>query len=449
MKHLRTGDERSIGFGPANNTNSPGPAVCEPLHEAFHADAYLGRQPIVDAHGALAGYELLFRSDRTNGACIIDGDLATAQVVENTIGAFGTGDLLKDYPGYLNVGSNFLMNAALEVLPPECFVLEILEDVCFDEAVIDRCRALRGAGYRIALDDVSPTRVVPDSILAAIEIAKIDVIATPATQLAETIERFRRRGIVALAEKVETHESFQRARAFGCTLFQGYFFARPETLHTRKPRGGGGPLLRLLSLLAGEPRLSDLEEALKATPSVVVQLLRLANAASNGPRCPVNTLREAIGRVGTDRMMRWIQLILFALGSQIPPTANPLVQLVGARARFMELAARRLANRKLVYSALPSQAYLVGILSLAHVALQMTKESLEHELGLSPAIWRAIHSHQGDLGALLQCAEAVETQNEDEIARCARRWPILGNEEIARLAIEAAIWAQRQTECGR
>ena len=124
-------------------------------------------------------------------------------------------------------------------------------------------------------------------------------------------------------------------------------------------------------------------------------------------------------------------------------------ELVGARARFMELAARRLANRKLVYSALPSQAYLVGILSLAHVALQMTKESLEHELGLSPAIWRAIHSHQGDLGALLQCAEAVETQNEDEIARCARRWPILGNEEIARLAIEAAIWAQRQTECGR
>ena len=446
MKHLRIGDKPGIGFGPANNTKRPGPATCEPLHEAFHADVYLGRQPIVDAQGALAGYELLFRSDRTNSACIFDGDLATAQVVENAIGAFGTGDLLKNYPGYLNVGVNFLMNAALEVLPPERFVLEILEDVCFDEAVIDRCRALRGAGYRIALDDVSPTRMVPDSVLADIEIAKIDVIATPAARLAETVERYRSRGIIALAEKVETHESFRHARALGCTLFQGYFFARPETLHTRKPRGTGGPLLRLLSLLAGEPRLSDLEEALKATPTVVVQLLRLANAASAGPRCPVNTLREAIGRVGTDRMMRWIQLMLFALGSQVPPTINPLVQLVGARARFMELAARRLANCRLAHSALPSQAYLVGILSLAHVALQMTRESLEHELGLSSAIWRAIHSHQGDLGTLLQCAEAIETQDENEIAGCARRWPILGNGEIARLAVEAAIWARTQTE---
>src|SRR5258705_9575832 len=41
------------------------------------------------------------------------------------------------------------------LLPPERFVLEILEMVTFDEALFKRCSELRRAGFRLALDDVS------------------------------------------------------------------------------------------------------------------------------------------------------------------------------------------------------------------------------------------------------------------------------------------------------
>lgn len=413
------------------------------------AETYLGRQPIIDVRGALAAYELLFRGNRSCTGQMPDGDLATAQVVENAIGSFGMAGILQDCPGYVNVSRKFLMSEALEVLPPEHFVLEILEDVRFDEPVIERCRALRAAGYRLALDDVSPNRFVPDVALAEIDIVKVDLIATPGSQLTSTIERFLRRGMTVLAEKVETRADFERTKRLGCTLFQGYFFARPEVLQTRRAQAADGPLMRLLNLLGTEPRMDELEEALKATPAVVVQLLRLADAAAGAFHAPVMTLSEAIARVGTDRLMRWIQLLLFARGSDVPLKVNPLVQLVGTRARFMELAARRLVCCDLAPHALPSQAYLVGILSLAPVVLQTSIESFQHDLALAPVIWRAIQSYEGDLGSLLLCAQAIEMQDEALLDNCVRRWPTphgdaLDSNAVAALAIEAAIWANQQ-----
>ena len=46
--------------------------------------------------------------------------------------------------------------------------------------------------------------------------------------------------------------------------------------------------------------------------------------------------------VGTDRIARWTQLLLYADGRDVPLASDPLVQMVATRARFMELASRRL-----------------------------------------------------------------------------------------------------------
>jgi hypothetical protein len=113
------------------------------------ADLYLGRQPILDRSRALAGYELLFRRDQTGTAQVTDADEVSAQVLENTPGSFGMSGILNGHPGYINVGAGPLMSNALEAVPKGGFVLDILEDVEFDDAVIARCHALHAAGYRL------------------------------------------------------------------------------------------------------------------------------------------------------------------------------------------------------------------------------------------------------------------------------------------------------------
>ncbi|WP_321932117.1 EAL and HDOD domain-containing protein [Paraburkholderia guartelaensis] len=410
------------------------------------ADIYLGRQPILDRGGALAGYELLFRCSRTGTANVADADEASAQVLENTLGSFGMSAILNGHPGYINVGAGLLMSNALEAVPTDGFVLEILEDVEFDDAVIARCYALHAAGYRLALDDVSPHRPVPDAVLGAIEIVKIELTCTPAAQLPALVGRFTRAGKTVLAEKVETREDFEHAAMLGCELFQGYFFARPEVLASRKSCGSRAPLLRLLTVLNAEPDLQELEETLKANPDIVLQVFRLANAAGSGARESVRTLREAIGRVGTTQLTRWVQLLLYAQGSDVPLRANALVQLVGTRARFMELTAHRIASRQTSCEDLAANAYLTGMLSLAHVALKMDGAELLEQLRIGTIIRGAIERHEGQLGGLLTCAVAAETHDEPALDAVACRWPVLDRATIAELGISAAQWVAQQ--CG-
>jgi EAL and modified HD-GYP domain-containing signal transduction protein len=80
------------------------------------------------------------------------------------------------------------------------------------------------------------------------------------------------------------------------------------------------------------------------------------------------------------------------------------------------------------------------MLSLAHVLVPMDASQIVEELRLASTIARAIEHHEGDLGALLVCAEALETQNEAAFSASIERWPALRDGAIARLGIEAARW---------
>src|ERR1700675_1553592 len=117
---------------------SSGPTDGQPAsnNEAATPDyVYLGRQPILDRSGALSAFELLFRSGAANFARITDDADATAQVIARLIGDMGLSTALGDHTGYVNVDRTVLMSDIVRLLPPERFVLEILETVVFDEAL--------------------------------------------------------------------------------------------------------------------------------------------------------------------------------------------------------------------------------------------------------------------------------------------------------------------------
>lgn len=420
-------------------------ALTKDSAQTLVAAIYLGRQPIVDRSGALAGYELLFRQDWANTAFVTDDRQASAHVLENILGWFSSTGVLGGKPGYINVGASLLCDDVLEVLSPDSFVLEILENVKFDAPLVARCRALRSAGYQFALDDVTPDRAVPEEILRAVDIVKIDVAATPPVDLPRLAGRFVRAGKTVLAEKVETRAEFERAASAGCTLFQGYFFARPEVLATRKVCNSFSRLLSLFTLLTSDPGLDRLEEELKIHPDIAMQVLRFANAAASSAFAPVRTLYDAIARAGTRRLVRWVQLLLYAKNSHVPLRVNPLVQLVVARARFMELAAHRISARTTAPDDFAAQAYLTGMLSLAHVFLQIDPHELLDRLHVAHAIREAIISHKGPLGLLLAGAEALEMQDEDTLEIMAREWSELDRNLITELGLSAAQWAVRET----
>ncbi len=273
---------------------------------------YLGRQPILDRDGALNAYELLFRASAHNYAEVSDDAQATAQVVARAIGGIGVAAVLGQHRGFVNIDRALLFNDIVHLMPPERFVLEILETVQFDAQLGRRLTELRRAGFQVALDDVCE---LSDELLAALpyaDIVKIDFLQAERSVLARLASTIRSHGKTLIAEKVETREDFALARELGFDLFQGYFFARPQVLSAPRNRSPRPGLLRLLALLSRDAGILELEAELKLNPSVVVQLLRLVNSSAFGLGRNIASLREAILATGTRQIARWAQLLLYA-----------------------------------------------------------------------------------------------------------------------------------------
>src|SRR5512140_3789681 len=115
---------------------------------------FLGRQPILDRSQQIVGFELLFRSaESLLAANFPDVQVASASVIVNALSDFGFQDVLGRHKGFFNVTHQMLMSDAVELLPKDRVVIELLESIMADEEVVERCRTLKSLGFTLALDD--------------------------------------------------------------------------------------------------------------------------------------------------------------------------------------------------------------------------------------------------------------------------------------------------------
>ncbi|WP_296663348.1 EAL domain-containing protein [Paraburkholderia sp.] len=399
--------------------------------------AYIGRQPIVDRAGKLIAYELLFRRGETNTASVIDDTAATGQVIVNAIGEFGVQRVLGDQRGFINVGRELLSDDVLGLLAPEKFVLEILETIPRDEILHAQCKRLRRAGFGLALDDVTAVEQMPASILELVEVVKIDYPRIDSRDLPRLIDTAHRSGARVLAEKVETAKEYRELHALGVDLFQGYFFAHPEMLSQRKLTLAVSDLMELVHALSANAPLDRIEPIIKRNPPLLMQLIKLASSGLFSAAKPVSTIGEAILRIGTRSLLRWIQLLLYAGVSDVSLRSNPLFQLVATRARFLELAANLVQTRD---TDLPDRAYQVGIFSLMHLMLDMSSQDLMEQLAVAPDVRDAVVLRRGTLGNLLELAEMVESGREPDFESLPELDGTLAAKDVSDITAQAAEW---------
>src|SRR5215207_6895762 len=117
--------------------------------------AYVARQPILDASGHVFGYELLYRAAADAVSCQDPYDLAAARVLNDSVLTLGLDTLTGGRRAFINVTRQMLLNELVTVLSPETVVIEVLENVGFDDEILAAVKGLRERGYSIALDDFS------------------------------------------------------------------------------------------------------------------------------------------------------------------------------------------------------------------------------------------------------------------------------------------------------
>lgn len=193
-------------------------------------EVFVARQPILDRQRTVVAYELLFRDDGSGEARIGDGARATAQVIARVFGQLGLGSVVGGCSGFVNLDTETLLSRDFERLPKQGVVLELLETIEVDDAVVHRCAELKHLGYRLALDDFCAIAPAYEPLLALVDIVKIDVLQLDPRALELLVQRLRLYPPRLLAEKVDTLERARRCLALGFDLYQGFFFGRPTAL---------------------------------------------------------------------------------------------------------------------------------------------------------------------------------------------------------------------------
>ncbi len=370
-------------------------------------DSYIvGRQPILDRNEQLYAYELLFRATAADDtAGVLNASQATAHVILTTLSAFGISDMLGEHKGFINLDYELLMGDAVEILPKEQIVIELLETIEPTPEVIERCRDLKEQGFCLALDD-HEYHPRFEELYGIVDLVKVDLLLTPLEQLPDMLQRFKPYPLKLLAEKVETREVFDACRDLGFDYFQGYYFAKPSIMQKKRMNENMATLLKLLRLLADDADLGEVELTFRGSPSLTYKLLLLVNSVAFGARERIQSVRHALSMAGIQQIRRWVQLVLFAADNE-DSIENPLVDMAAVRAGFMEQLAR--VHPSLQYDReAPERAYMTGILSLMERIFDLSIEEIIVNLNLSEEFIEALLERKGTYGRLLVVVEHIE-----------------------------------------
>jgi c-di-GMP-related signal transduction protein len=361
---------------------------------------FLARQPILDCNGRVYGYELLFRNGPLN-AFSGDHEYASRTMADNTI-LFGLEELTGGHQAFFNCTEDFLLSDLPYLLPAESTVLEILETVEPSKQLIEACETLRARGYRFALDDFIWQPQFAQLVKLA-DFIKIDFLALNQEERKQLHAALPRHRATMLAEKIETEAERRQARREGYTLFQGYYFCRPQMMEMRTIPSNTRHHFELLQLLMKDPLdLDKLCPLVEGDVSLAYRVLRLVNSAAYYIPREVRSIRTALVLLGDDIFRR---LATLAITSELGISSSPeIVRMALVRARFCELAARLMGLAA-------DEQYLLGMASLFPAMLRIPAETIAASLPLRKEIREALCGADHRERRLLAVAELLEQGN--------------------------------------
>ncbi|MEO6709204.1 MAG: HDOD domain-containing protein [Planctomycetota bacterium] len=369
--------------------------------------ALLARQPIFDRGLKVAGYEILFRAESGWLTQMASPDNLTAEVGIHALLDLGLDRIVGNRPVWINIPRNVLVSGIFEFFPPERVVLELLETVEADEEVLRAVRHARSLGFKIALDDFVLNSNTQDLVPLA-DYVKLDVLASDEAGLRSAAAKLARPGLQLLAEKVETHASFQLATGLGCSLFQGYFFARPQLVECRRVHNNRLALLRVVAELQDEKTsIERIEELIRSDVGLSYRLMRYVNSVGIGTLAPIESLRHAIMTLGMERVRACVLVLMLTAYDDKP---DELVTTSLVRARYCQLLCE-------FHGLDGKRGFLVGLLSAIDAFLDRTIESIVREMGLAEELAVALIRHEGELGLVLEAAIACERADWEGLSR--------------------------------
>jgi EAL and modified HD-GYP domain-containing signal transduction protein len=300
-------------------------------------------------------------------------------------------------------------------LPAAHGVVKAVGAVTRPDAVMAAARQLRADGYALALEAGTAWTMTPE--LAGLA----DVLCFDAGGGGDPggfLDAAKGRAVVLLAARVQGLEQFESLKAVGFTLFQGRFFKEPEIIAERRLTSHQMSRFNLLRLIEDEdPDVDALATAISADVSVSFRLLAYLNSAAFGFPQKIQSIRQAIMVLGTNKMRNWLRAVLLADMAQHGDMPRELAEISLQRARFLE----QLTTRYDYWDFDPSALFLLGLFSLLDailgIPMDRVTEHLPLEEKLKAALRRESQSEYEPLLELVACIEDADWVRLEELTR--------------------------------
>lgn len=340
---------------------------------------YVARQPIFDCQGDVIAYELLYRDNEANFyANNLQDSVATSILLLNSYLNFGISLLTDNKKGFVNFGPNLILEDIPKLLSKETIVIELLESVKPTKELINKIIQLKEEGYIIALDDYV-SGYPYEELLDLCDIIKVDFIDNTEHQIRRICGELKAKNKILLAEKVETQEEFDWASKIGFEFFQGYFFAKPVVISSKKLEGTAYNYMQILKELDQPvPDYIKISNVIESDASLAYKLLKLVNSSFSLVD-NINSIQHCLSILGIEAFQKWFTLATLHQLSQNKPSEVLKVAMI--RMKFMESIGNFSVFKQHIHA-----LRLIGVLSVIDCLLEKPLDEILDELPISKQI---------------------------------------------------------------
>ena len=366
---------------------------------------FINIQPILLESGKTFGYDIIDCGNSDEG----DKDTVNLGQFNRAFDALGLKDMEDEYYYFISYSSQLLNPAVLRAFPRDKFIIQIYPRTKLTASDLQTYLELRKKGYKLALGGLNSTDVTTE-ILKLADYCKFNTNDTNLSMQKKVIAA--NPNVRFIASNVDSQYDFQAAKDAGYKLYQGFFFSQPTVVKKTKEIS---PIkvnyFRLLKLSSAEGYMDfrEISTIISSDMALSYKLLRILNSAAVGLR-NVSSIAMAVAYLGEENLKKWISVL--ALRGIAEDQPLELVRMSLIRARFGELLA---PHFRIKHN--PEKIFMVGMLSLLHIALELSKAQMLEEIPMAEDIRDSLLTKNGVYSNLLHFYENYEYANWEDVSR--------------------------------
>lgn len=332
------------------------------------------------------------------------------QLVSSIIQRYDPEDALANVPTILDIKSELINEDILDkiyLLNTNSVYIQVNNHVLGDQDKLAIIQRIKDNGYKIIVEINKEDSIFTIAKILA-DIIKIDIHGIPAS-----INSNKNNSLSCkiLAYNVDSAEDYALAEATQIDLYEGTYLNPSIGMEVKAHGYSKTNFVEIMSLINQEDiNIDKLAEVISRDALMTAQIIRLSNSVYYGSKIHIESINEAIVRIGLDSLKKWIFLLKFSKNNNVP---EELIQTSYNRALFCEKIACKTKSKEIT----KNSAYMIGLFSLLDV---LTGKPIDKELSgmyLNDTIQDALIYHDGVGGTILNLVRAYEEANSKKIEK--------------------------------